>query len=253
MIFVDQLDFFYNKKNHVLKDISFRGEPGMCTAILGNNGAGKSTLIKCLNRILEPQDGLVRVDGKDVKSFSRNDIAKSMAYVSQKNSAERVTVYDTVLLGRKPYITFEPGKNDHRMVEEVLERLGLSTFKLRYVDELSGGEVQKVMLARALVQEPKVLLLDEPTSSLDLSNQYEVLDRVREIAREENICVMIVIHDLNLALRYCDRFLFVKNRSIIAYGGKEIVTPEILKSVYEMNVAVEVVRGVPLIIPNPLS
>lgn len=253
MICVESLDFCYSKKNQILKDVSFRGEPGLCTAILGNNGAGKSTLIKCLNRILEPQEGWVRVDGTDVKSFSRNDMAKSMAYVSQKNPAERVTVYDAVLLGRKPYITFEPGQKDHKMVKEVLERLGLTSFQLRFVDELSGGEVQKVMLARALVQEPKVLLLDEPTSNLDLSNQYEVLERVREIAREERICVMIVIHDLNLALRYCDRFLFVKNRSILAYGNREVVTPEILKTVYGMDVAVEVVRGVPLIIPNPLS
>ncbi|QSX08794.1 ABC transporter ATP-binding protein [Alkalibacter rhizosphaerae] len=253
MIFVDRLDFGYNKRQPVLEDISFRGEPGTCTAILGNNGAGKSTLIKCLNRILEPQDGTVHVAGKDVSSFSRNDIARSMAYVAQKNTAERVTVFDAVLLGRKPYITIEPSKNDHKMVKEVLDRLGLTSYQLRYVDELSGGEVQKVMLARALVQEPDVLLLDEPTSSLDLSNQYEVLELVRKIAREEKISVIIVIHDLNLALRYCDRFLFVKNQKILAYGDRKVVTSEILKTVYRMDVAVEQVRGVPVIIPNPLS
>ncbi|MBF7097863.1 ABC transporter ATP-binding protein [Alkalibacter mobilis] len=252
MIFVKDLEFYYNKKNHVLNEISFQAEPGLCTAVLGNNGAGKSTLIKCLNRILEPQDGQILVEGKNVNALSRNDIAKSMAYVSQKNPSERVTVYDTVLLGRKPYIAFEPTKKDHQLVKQVLKRMSLTSFETRYVDELSGGEVQKVMLARALVQQPKVLLLDEPTSSLDLNNQYEVLERVREIAKEEQISVIIVIHDLNLALRYCDRFLFVKNRKILAYGDKKVVTPEIMKIVYGMEVAVEVVRGVPVIIPMPL-
>lgn len=251
MIQVEELAFSYGNERVILDDIAFAAQEGQCTAILGNNGAGKSTLMKCLNRILEPQRGTVLVDGKNLCAGKRNDIAKAMAYVSQRSSGGRFTVFDAVLLGRKPYIHYSPGSEDMEITAAVLARMGLADFALRYVDELSGGELQKVMLARALAQQPRVLLLDEPTSNLDLRNQYEVLARVRRIAGEENISVIIVIHDLNLALRYCDAFLFVKDSKVYAYGGREIVTPEILAAVYGVETAVETVRGVPVVVPLP--
>lgn len=251
MINVRDLTFSYNHDRPILNNIAFGARQGQCTAILGNNGAGKSTLIKCLNRILEPQQGTVFVDGKNIQKLKRNDIAKCMAYVAQRNAGDKFTVFDSVLLGRKPYINFEPGQEDIQITESVIKRMGLESFALRYVDELSGGEMQKVMLARALAQQPKVLLLDEPTSNLDLGNQYEVLATIREIAKLEHISVIIVIHDLNLALRYCDKFLFVKDGKVYAYGGKNIVTPDNISSVYGIDAAVETVRGVPLVIPMP--
>ncbi|HCX65792.1 MAG TPA: iron ABC transporter ATP-binding protein [Eubacteriaceae bacterium] len=251
MINVENLAFSYNKESQIFKDISFHGMKGLCTAVLGNNGAGKSTLVKCLNRILDPQEGQVHVNGKNIQRIGRKDIAKAIAYVAQRNPMDQVTVFDAVLLGRKPYIKFEPVEEDYEIVKSVIRRMGLKDYELRHVDELSGGELQKVMLARALVQQPEVLLLDEPTSSLDLCNQYEVLECIKEIAKSEDICVLIVIHDLNLALRYCDRFLFLKDQNVLSYGDKTIVTEKILKEVYKMQVAVENVRGVPVIIPKP--
>jgi len=251
VIGVKDLSFSYQDGREILKAVEFSAEGGECTAILGNNGAGKSTLLKCLNRILSPKKGVVCVEGKDVGRLSRNGIAQCMAYVSQKSAGGRFTVFDAVLLGRRPHMRFEPGPEDIEIAERCLARLGLSSFSLRFLDELSGGELQKVMLARALAQEPRVLLLDEPTSSLDLKNQYEVLEMVKKIAGKEKIGVILVLHDLNLALRYCDKFLFVKNGEIFAWGGKEIMTPETIGAVYGVAVAVETVCGVPAVIPLP--
>ncbi|MDR1256961.1 MAG: ABC transporter ATP-binding protein [Spirochaetaceae bacterium] len=249
MVNVRNLRFSYRNDREILGKIRFDADEGQRIAVLGNNGAGKSTLIKCLNRILRPCGGTVRVNGADVRMMKSNDVARLMAYVAQHNTAEQFTVFDTVLLGRKPYIKFEPNSADIEIVETVLRRCGLEKYALRYIDELSGGERQKVMLARALVQQPRVLLLDEPTSSLDLRNQYEVFEMVREISRRDKMAVIIVIHDLNLALRYCDRFMLIKDGGIFAYGGIDVMTPENIGSVYGVSVAIENVRGVAVVVP----
>ena len=253
MIQVEGLSFSYNSSRAILDQIAFDAGETQCIAILGNNGAGKSTLIKCLNRILEPRQGVVHVNGKELHHLKRKDIAKHMAYVSQKSTGDQFTVFDSILLGRKPYIKFEPSRKDIEIIETVIERMDLSDYAMRYVDELSGGELQKVMLARALAQQPQVLLLDEPTSNLDLRNQYEMLALVRNIAKEEKISVIIVIHDLNLALRYCDKFLFVKDSRVFAYGGNEIMTADNIGYVYGIAVSVEMFQGIPVVIPIPVN
>lgn len=249
MIEVKGLNYSYSKAFRVLQQINFDAEEGQCIAVLGNNGAGKSTMVKCLNRILQPQDGAVIINGRNVQNLKRQAIAQDMAYVSQQNESSQFTVYDAVLLGRKPYIKLNPTDADHEITKNVLKRMGLDAFSIRYLDELSGGELQKVMLARALAQQPRVLMLDEPTSNLDLKNQYEVLRIIRDIAIEDHICVIIVIHDLNLALRYCDRFLFIKDCSVYSLGGVNTVNSDIIRDVYGMNVAVENVHGYQTVVP----
>lgn len=249
MIEVQELRFSYGGGCDILSGVSFSAAAGQCIAVLGNNGAGKSTLVKCLNRILQPQAGLVTVDGCDVGALGRGALAREMAYVAQKNEGTQLTVYDAVLLGRRPYIRFEPTGEDHRVTREVIARMGLTDFALRSIDELSGGELQKVMLARALAQQPKVLMLDEPTSALDIKNQYEVMALARELAHTERICVLIVIHDLNLALRYCDRFLFLKDCGVYSLGGPETVSRQAIRDVYGMDVAIENVRGYRTVVP----
>lgn len=251
MIQVQELSFSYRQDRPILTGIDFQASKGECTAILGNNGAGKSTLIKCLNRILEPQQGVVYVNGQNTRKLKRNDVAKCLAYVAQHHGGDRFTVFDTILLGRKPYIKFEPTREDLRIVESIIKRMKLEDFALRYIDELSGGELQKVMLARALAQQPQVLLLDEPTSNLDLCNQYEVLSIIREIARTEQIVVLLIIHDLNLALRYCDKFLFLKDNRIFRYGGMEVMTAETIHEVYGIPVTVQELNGIKVVIPFP--
>ncbi|MBP8641175.1 MAG: ABC transporter ATP-binding protein [Oscillospiraceae bacterium] len=249
MINVKNLSFSYCKAYQILEDIQFDAQEGHCVAILGNNGAGKSTMIKCLNRILKPQEGAVIVNGHDIGSLNRQAIAQDMAYVAQQNESSQFTVYDAVLLGRKPYIKMNPTAEDHRITRDIIERMGLKSFELRYLNELSGGEIQKVMLARALAQQPKVLMLDEPTSNLDLKNQYEVMGVIRDIAAKDKICVIIVIHDLNLAIRYCDRFMFIKNSHVYSLGGAETVNCESIRDVYGMDVTIENIRGYQTVVP----
>ena len=252
MITVRDLHFGYGSQK-VLQDISFDLSKGECLAVLGNNGAGKSTLMKCLNRILHAQGGGVLAEGKGRLNRPRRELARQVAYVAQKGEGSRATVFDTVLLGRKPYIKWSLEEGDYAIAREVLQRMHLEDFALRYIDELSGGELQRVMLARALCQQPELLLLDEPTSSLDPKSQYEVMALVRAIARQNDIAVVIVIHDLNLALRYCDRFLFLKENRIFAYGGYEVMTPEVIGQVYGMPVDIVQHKGVRTVIPLPFE
>ena len=242
MIEVQNLSFSYGH-HPVLSHVGFTAQSGECVGILGNKGAGKSTLITCINRIRTPDSGSVLIDGKAVGNMSRRELARSVAYVAQKNEMSQTTVFDCVLLGRKPYIRWAVGEEDLRLCTAMIHRVGLEALELRSLDELSGGELQKVMLARALVQRPKVLLLDEPTSNLDPRNQYEMMELVREVAREQHITVLIVIHDLNLALRYCDRFFFLKDGSGYRYGGLEVVDQHTIESVYGVCAKVMDVGG----------
>lgn len=234
MIEVKNIAFSYGKYV-VLKDISFWAEAGDCVGILGNNGVGKSTLITCINKIRKPDSGSVLIDGKSVFDMSRLKLARNIAYVAQKNEMSQTTVYDAILLGRKPYMTWSMNCADYALCDEMMERVGMTAFKLRNVNELSGGEAQKVMLARAFVQQPKLLLLDEPTSNLDPRNQYGMMKLVRQMAQEQGITVLVVIHDLNLALRYCNRFLFIKDGEVYDYGDESVVTEKALLDVYGVH------------------
>lgn len=241
MIEIKNLSFAYGSTT-ILQDISFQVAPGECVGILGNNGAGKSTLITCINRIRNPKSGQVMINGQNLQKLRRNALARKVAYVAQKNEMTNATVFDCVLLGRTPYIKWSVSQYDLDLCEEIIGQLGISHLKLRNVDQLSGGEMQKVMLARALVQQPELLLLDEPTSNLDPRNQYEMMALVQRIAREKKIAVLIVIHDLNLALRYCDRFYFLKDREGYSFGGIETVTEQTLQNVFGINAEVVTVK-----------
>lgn len=231
MIEIQKLGFSYSNKN-VFHDICMTAEAGECVGILGNNGAGKSTLITCINRIRSPESGSVMIDGKAVRDMSRAELSQSIAYVAQMNELSCISVFDCVLLGRKPYIKWAVSQEDIDICADVIHKVGLDGLQLRNIDELSGGEAQKVMLARALVQQPRLLLLDEPTSNLDPKNQYEMMQLVRQLAKEHGITVLIVLHDLNLALRYCDRFYFMKDGTGYRYGGAEIVDSDTIEAVY---------------------
>jgi len=238
-----EISFGYKGDDAVLHGMSFQEESGHFIALLGNNGAGKSTFLKCLNRILEPKKGVISVDSTELAQMSRGEIAKKLAYVEQHTETTQLSVYDTVLLGRKPHLKFEPTDTDYEIVDEAIKRFGLSDMSLRNIDELYGGEFQKVVLARAIAQKPRILLLDEPTASLDLRNQHEVMGIAAEIAKKDGIMVIVVIHDLNLALKYCDRFLFVHEGTSFCYGDSSIVTKELIGTVYGVETAIMEIGG----------
>ena len=233
----------------VLNKLKFEVDNGDCLAILGTNGVGKSTLLKCINKILKPQQGVINIERDEVFKLSRKEVAKRIGYVSQRHEGGRFTVYDAIVLGRKPHITWDVTDRDMAVVDNIIKMLGLEPFSLRYIDELSGGELQKVVIARALAQEPRVLLLDEPTSNLDLRNQLDVLEIIKEVVQEQQIAALVTMHDLNLALRFANKFIFLKDTSIFAAGGFEIMTPENIEKVYAVPVAVENFRSMPVVVP----
>ncbi|OBR90133.1 MULTISPECIES: ABC transporter ATP-binding protein [Clostridium] len=245
---VKGLTFKYPSRS-VLKDINFSVKKGECLAILGTNGAGKSTLLKCINHILKAQSGTVLIEGNEIFKLSPIKLAQRIGYVSQQQVSVRTTVFDSVLLGRKPYIKWNISKEDIEIVNKAVKALGLEDYSLRYLDELSGGELQKVVIARALAQKPEVLLLDEPTSNLDLKNQLEVIRIIREIVKTQQIAAVMIVHDLNLAIRFADKFVLLKDGSIFAAGGREVMTPENIESVYSVSVAIEKYRNTPVVVP----
>ena len=253
MIQAEHIRYAYRGAKLVLRDLSMSETAGHCLALLGNNGAGKSTFLKCINRILSQQGGVITVSDRDVKELSRGEIARTMAYVEQHTAVSRLTVYDTVLLGRKPHMKFSPTQEDYRIVDEAIARMSLQEFQLRYVDELSGGELQKVVLARALAQQPKVLLLDEPTASLDIYNQHEVMRNVSEIARTDQLLAVVVIHDLNLALQYCDRFMLIHDGGTYRYGDCSVITEESIREVYRVPATILKVKGRPFVVVDTES
>ena len=237
MLQVENLDFFYGRRN-VLSNISFGVRSGEIVAVLGPNGAGKSTLLRCLNGILTPKRGEIRLENHRVLSFSVEKRACWIAYVPQKLEAAPLSVYEAVLLGRKPYFTWSASNEDLLHVEQTLAELDLDSLADRPTDRLSGGELQKVSLARALVQEPKLLLLDEPISALDLKNQVEFLRLVQNIVRQRNIMAMLCMHDINVAIRYADHFLLLKEGHIVGDVTAKELTPGMIEQVYGLPVEI---------------
>ncbi|OEC86382.1 MULTISPECIES: ABC transporter ATP-binding protein [Methanobacterium] len=246
---VDKVEFSYGNAT-VLKDVNFKVKKGDFVSILGVNGSGKSTLMRCINRILKFKDGMIFVEDRDIKKMKDIEIARKIGYVPQSSETGFVTVFDAVLLGRKPYIKWDVSRKDIELTEKILKVMNLEEYALRYINELSGGELQKVVIARALVQEPQILLLDEPTSDLDLKNQLEVMRIIREVSDTHNIASIVVMHDINLALRYSDKFIILKEGQVFTTGGKEVITSEIIKETYGVDVHVKNFEGVPMIIPK---
>lgn len=240
---------FSYKRASIIEEITFSVEEGELVAILGRNGAGKTTLLKCLNRILSPQMGTVVVEGIDTRSMRPIQIARKMGWVPQQAEASMMTVYDLVLLGRKPHFGWAPSKGDYDKVDEALHTIGIAHLALRAADELSGGELQLVQIARALAQDPRIILFDEPTSSLDIHNQYRLMKTIRTIIEDSGRSALLAVHDLNLALRYSERFILLKEGRIFAAGGREIINETTIGAVYDIDVRVIEVEGYPVVVP----
>jgi iron complex transport system ATP-binding protein len=245
---VANIHFSYNSHS-VLKDVNFSLDQGQMMCVLGVNGAGKSTLLKCLNRILKSSQGAVLVEEEDLFLMSQKNVARQMGYVPQRHPESLLTVFETVLMGRKPHIRWTLDKNDYARVEEIIEQIGIRHLAMRPVSELSGGEVQKVIIARALAQSPDILLLDEPTSNLDLKNQLEVMGLIRRIVETQGLSAVVAIHDLNIAIRFADRFLFLKEQRIHAVSTKKDLSSEVIRQVYGVDVALKDFEGHTIVVP----
>lgn len=249
IVSVLDVQFSYNSHD-VLRGVSCQVAAGEFVAVCGTNGAGKSTLLRCLNGILRPRVGTVFLDGEDVGLLGRKEVARRCASVPQQGRETDLTVFDVVLLGRLPHCRWGPSREDLLRVEVILEDMGLAPLAHRPLSALSGGEAQKVVLARALAQAPRVLLLDEPTNHLDLKNQLDIMQAIRNVVRKEGLAALTAIHDLNLAMRYCDRLLFLKEGKIHGAVDPSDVTPDLIQDVYGVDAVIERIHGRWVVIPQ---
>lgn len=249
MIEVENLNFSYGKQK-VLNDVSFRVGGGKVVSILGPNGVGKTTLIKCMCNVHKPSSGKITVNGQDVLSLTGKELAKNIAFVPQSVPRSKTLVYDSVLMGRKPYINIGVTEQDLDITSRAVRNLDLENLAFKYVDQISGGEFQKVQIARALAQESSVMMLDEPTNNMDVCNQHLTMKIASSMALGTDTCVIMTMHDINLSLYYSDTLMFMKGGEIVAFGGKDIVTPDLIHDVYGMEVDVIRHKNVPLVIPS---
>lgn len=229
----------------ILSGISATVEKGRILGIVGPNGAGKTTLLKCIARIIRRTGGSVRIDGAVIDGMPRSAIARRLGYVPQHVPARfSMTVFETVLTGRRPHAAWRPSDRDLHKTARILQKLNLDDLAMRDVSELSGGQLQKVLLARALAQEPDYLLLDEPTSSLDLYHQLEVMEMVADLARENIVGVAMAVHDLSLAARFSHDLLMMKGGEVVGKGSPaELLTPAAIRDVYGVDADVRRVDG----------
>ena len=230
---IDDLEFSYSS-TPVLKDITLELDGPKFVSILGPNGVGKSTFIHCINKILTPTGGSVFIDDLNVKDITIKEIAKSIGYVPySSNDTFSLTVVDTVLMGRHPHSKWNSLKEDLVIVYDTLKLLGIRKLAMRRFNELSAGQHQKVMLARGLVQEPKILLLDEPTSNLDVRHQLDVTKILKRMSDEKQILIIMISHDINIAAKFSDEIIMMHDGSVYAVGKPEdVITEDNLRVVY---------------------
>jgi iron complex transport system ATP-binding protein len=251
---IEDVDCFYESVK-ILENVHFTVETGTFLGILGPNGSGKTTLLKSISRVLKPRKGAILIDDANVYKMKIGEVARNMAVVPQDSSiAFSFTALQVVLMGRAPHLSRLQSESDEdlKIAKQAMEYTSTWNLANRLVTELSGGERQRVIIARALTQEPKILLLDEPTSHLDICNQLEIMDLLKQLCSEKKLLIVGVFHDFNLAARYCDSLILLKDGKIVAAGAaSETLTNENIKAVFGIDVIVNKhpVTDLPFVIP----
>ena len=233
MITVKNVSFSYVKEKEVLHDVSFEIKDNECVILLGPNGVGKSTLISLILGSLKVNKGEILFNEKPIKELSSKEKAEELSYVPQLINGNSLTVEDTVLLGRLPFYKIYPSKIDYQKTHEILEKFNLIDLKDKQTNEISGGERQKVSIARGFIQESKTIIFDEPTSNLDIKAQQEIISLIQK--EKGNHSFLISIHDINQALNVGDKFIFLKEGEVKYVVDKSGITEELLKDVYGVN------------------
>ena len=249
MIRIDNLSFRYGKSRpYVLKELCMELEDGRIGIVMGKNGAGKTTLFKSVLGLCRPERGSVTFNGCDLLKVNSRQRAGIVAYVPQHIHFGELSVYDSILMGRISHFGLKAGREDHEITDSVIEEMKLTDFAYRNAEELSGGEKQKVAIARALVQEPQIIIFDEPTGNLDMANEELMIDEAKQAARLRNITILSSMHDINQALQMGDRFFFLKDGAVKFSGGPEIITEEVIKDIFDIDVEILDIRGKKVVI-----
>ncbi len=237
---VKECSFCYGSRQ-VLDKVTMQIKEGETASIVGPNGSGKSTLLRCICHVLKPKSGFVYLNGKEVALIGSRELPRLLGYVPQSGAEVfPLTVFEAVLLGRKPYLSWGVGAGDREIVTRILRFMNIEGFALKYLNELSGGEKQKVLIARALAQEPEVLLLDEPTSNLDIRHQLEVLGLLKNLACQGKMTVIMVLHDLNLASRFSDQLILLSSGKVFAAGPPPaVLNQDNIRAVYSVEARIE--------------
>ena len=244
MLSVENLTFRYSKFSRpVLNGASLELHPGEIGILLGKNGSGKTTLFKNILGINKPDSGRILFEGEDLLKMSRKERARRIAYVPQDIHFGALTVFDSIMLGRISYFRLKSGDEDYKAVEKIMMDMHLESYAFRMVDELSGGERQKIAIARAMAQEPKLMVFDEPTGNLDIANEQLIIEEARKLAKQKNIAILSSLHDLNQALTFGDKFFFLKSGVVKYAGGREIITPEVIKDTFDVDVRIREIDG----------
>lgn len=254
IISVADLSFKYNN-DEILKNINFEIEKGSFISILGPNGSGKTTLLKNICNLLEPYNGSIFIDNEDIKDIKYKELAKEMAVVHQNDDLDfDFSVYDIVAMGRYPYLKRfqKESSHDFDIIKKAMIDTEVWNLKDKNIKEISGGEAQRVMVARALTQQPEILILDEPISHLDIKHQIGILSLCKKLNKENNITILMTIHDINLAGKYSDHIILINNGKIESIDTpKNVLTEENIEKVY--GVEVEIINmgsdKVPYIVP----
>ena len=244
MLSVKDLQFRYGSHGApVLKGASLELQQGEVGILLGKNGSGKTTLFKNILGIEKPQGGEITFSGEDLLKMNRRERARRIAYVPQHIHFGDLSVFDSVLMGRVSYFGMKAGQEDYRAVEIILQDMQLLEFANRSAEALSGGEKQKIAIARAMAQEPKLMIFDEPTGNLDIANEQLIIKEAKKLARQKGIAILSSLHDLNQALSFGDKFFFMIDGVVRYAGGREIFTPEILKETFDVDVHIREIDG----------
>ena len=249
MLKVDDLRFRYTKGGKaVLNGVTLELNQGEVGILLGKNGSGKTTLFKNILGIEKPESGSILFDGENLAKMKRRERARRIAYVPQHIHFGDLSVLDSVLMGRVSYFGMQASREDYEVVEKILEDMELLDFAHRSAEALSGGEKQKIAIARAMAQEPKLMVFDEPTGILDIANEQLILREAKRLARQKNIAILSSLHDLNQALYFGDKFFFLKDGVVKYAGGKEIVTEQIIQDIFDIHVKIMEIDGEKIIL-----
>ena len=236
MLNIENLHFSYGGSTDVLRGADLELSQGEVGILLGKNGSGKTTLFKTLLGLVKPQKGSITFQGENLLKLNRLQRARRIGYVPQDIQFGALTVFDSVLMGRISYFGIRAGKEDYEAVEKLLADMGLLELAHRNVEELSGGERQKIAIARAMAQEPQMMVFDEPTGNLDIANEQLIIREAKKLAKEKNIAILASLHDLNQALALGDKFFFLKDGIVKYAGGREVFTPEVIKDIFDADV-----------------